>query len=81
MPQVYVQRTCNILFLLVQRELSSRGCGFAQPASPPQAVSDPNAPSPFTLPGLNPPLFQSSSALAALVFSLFSETYSSVPAA
>lgn len=33
MPQVYLQMTCDILFLSVQWERSSRGCGFAQ-ASP-----------------------------------------------
>lgn len=78
MPRVYLQMTCDILFLLAQWELSSGGCGFAQPARPPQAALNPNAPSPFLLLRTYSTPFSIFLCLCCFSFSFFSVTYCSV---
>lgn len=81
MPWVYLQMTCDILFLLAQRESSSGVWGFAQPARPPRAAPDPNVPSPFPLPRACSTLSSIFLCPCCSSFSFFSMTYCSVPAA
>lgn len=81
MPRLYSQMTCDILFLSAQWELSSRGCGFAQPARPPQAALNPSAPSPFLLLRTYSTPFSIFLCLCCFSFSFFSVTYCSVLAA
>lgn len=69
MPWVYLQMTCDILFLLAQREWSSGGCGFAQPARAPLGSAGPKRS--FTFPssqGLFHPVFNHPLPLLLLLF-------------
>lgn len=54
------------------------GCGFAQPARPPQAALNPNAPSPFLLLRTYSTPFSIFLCLCCFSFSFFSVTYCSV---
>ena len=62
MPWVYLQTRCDILFLSAQRESSSGGCGFAQPAGPKHSFTFPSSR------GLFHPFFDLSLSLLLLFF-------------